>query len=58
MEIVYVFIHFNTYYGVLILQCSMYNPTLYLFCCFDIVGMEKNGTEYERLLLQKSCVQK
>ena len=58
MEIVYIFIHFNTHYGILIvLQGSTIQP-FNSFCCFDIVAMEKNGTEYERVLLQKSCVQK
>ena len=57
MKIIYIFIHFNAYYGILILQCGTIQPfTLVLL--FDIVEMEKNGTEYERVLLQKSCVQK
>ena len=58
MGIVYIlFIHFNAYYGILMLQCGTIQP----FTCFVfviIVGMEKNGTEYERVLLQKSCAQK
>ena len=57
MKIIYIFIPFNAYYGILILQCGTIQPfTLVLL--FDIVEMEKNGTEYERVLLQKSCVQK
>ena len=42
---------FNAYYGILILQCGTIQPFTCLW--FDIVGMEKNGTEYERVLLQK-----
>ena len=54
MGIVYIiFIHFNAnYYGILMLQCGTIQP----FTCFVfviIVGTEKNGTEYERVLLQK-----
>ena len=46
MEIVYIFIHFNAYYGILILQCSTIQPFTTgknnRFPFLDILGYLKN----------------